>query len=650
MADVRAKPPAVPVPQRRRLRAYAFDPMSTRLSGRQLTLDIPYEPNLTRGPTGKLLQVVDYDASRDAWYYPINLNDRILLAQDGMSPSERDPRTHQQIVYGVAMSVIERFERFLGRRFEWGHLGKLRLIPHAFEGRNAYFDPDRQAVLFGYFPADESADSLLPQQVIFTCLSADIIAHEVTHALVHRLRRHFAEPTNPDVFAWHEAFADLVALFHHFAFPDIVAAEIAAAATDLEKADALLNLATEFGVSTSRGAALRRAINTERSPKGFREATEQHDRAAYFVTAVFEAFVDVYKASIADLRRIASGGTGILPPGALHPDLVNRVADEAVANADRLLCMVVRAFEYLPVVDVTFGDVVRAIVTADRSLYPDDERRLRATLIESLRRRGIYPEAVTSLADEALAWPPPPGPPGALTLRGDPLDEITHLMIATTMDLDIRDDSVRFPSARLEPVLENWASDHADELGLDPSRKYCIEVAGAHVSYLTAADRQPRPIIVLQFTQRRPDLEARLGVAPEDGVAGIRLYSGCTVIARVNGTVEAVVTKPFERSADVRPTAGLNEPVKSFAEQQHDLGVRRLEAIKNFLEDVEYDDPLAAWLADPSALRISFARMHADDEALNDTLPDTDADEPPADLADLGRRVLKFFRDAGAGG
>ena len=49
------------------------------------------------------------------------------------------------------------------------------------------------------------------------------------------------------------------------------------------------------------------------------------------------------------------------------------MTDEAVRNAERFLGMVVRAFDFLPVVDVTFGDVVRGIVTADRALYPDDE-------------------------------------------------------------------------------------------------------------------------------------------------------------------------------------------------------------------------------------------------------------------------------------
>src|SRR3954452_14229492 len=111
--------PSIPTPDRRRLRTFAFDPMSTRLSGRYLVLDVPFETNLQPGPCGSLLQVVDFDATRDQWYEPVDLDAGAVLAQDGLRPSERDPRTHQQVVYAVAMSVLERFERFLGRRFRW---------------------------------------------------------------------------------------------------------------------------------------------------------------------------------------------------------------------------------------------------------------------------------------------------------------------------------------------------------------------------------------------------------------------------------------------------------------------------------------------------------------------------------------------------
>jgi hypothetical protein len=56
----------------------------------------------------------------------------------------------------------------------------------------------------------------LPGQRVFTCLSQDIIAHEVTHAIIDGIRTNFTEPTNPDVLAFHEGFADLCALFAHF--------------------------------------------------------------------------------------------------------------------------------------------------------------------------------------------------------------------------------------------------------------------------------------------------------------------------------------------------------------------------------------------------------------------------------------------------
>lgn len=147
---VPANRPPIPLPARRLLRTFAFDPMSTRLSGRFLVVDVPFEPDLKPGPQGGLVVVVDYGPARRHWYEPVDLNDPAVLAQDGLRPAENDPHSHQQVVYAVTMSVIERFERFLGRRFRWRGAARLRLVPHAFEGRNAYFDPARGAVLFGY--------------------------------------------------------------------------------------------------------------------------------------------------------------------------------------------------------------------------------------------------------------------------------------------------------------------------------------------------------------------------------------------------------------------------------------------------------------------------------------------------------------------
>jgi hypothetical protein len=618
-SQVTANRPAVPEPVRRRLQAFAFDPMSTRLSGRRLNLDIRFE-HVSPGPVGELIHVVDHDVTRGMWYRPVDLDDPAILAQGGLRPTEGDPRTHQQVVYAVAMSVIERFERFLGRRFRWRGGRALVLFPHAFEGRNAFFDPTRRAVLFGYYRADErDPGPNLPGQIMFSCLSVDIIAHEVTHALMHRIRPNFSTATNRDVFAWHEAFADLVALFHHFVFPEVVSDAVANARGDLREGRGLLDLAQEFGQSTGRGTALRSAIDDrEATPDRFRNATEPHERGACFVAAVFDAFLASYQRSIADLLRIATGGTGVLPPGHLHPDLVARVTAEAVKNADRFLGMVVRAFDFLPVVDVTFGDVVRAIVTADRSLYPEDQAQLRATLVESLRRRGIYPSGIASLADEALTWSTPLTP-----LMLPPSFDLSTMIHSATQDLDptsqagpVQSDaelessegqpSITTAGSTMEfaPELTAWAQQNAVALGLDPVAT--TGLGGGHVVYQRAADGQPRPQIVLQFLQRRRDLEDPN--IPEKDRIPIR--AGTTLVTRIDGTVDRLVAKPLPLS-NPGVLTGLPDSLRAIGQSHHKAGTERLAALRSWVDDLQQQDPLAAWTLTPALSRLTFAQLHA---------------------------------------
>jgi hypothetical protein len=607
-ADKAARPRDLPAPERRRLRTFAFDPMSSRLSGRFLDVDVRFE-ELHPGPAGELLTVVDYDATRRRWYEAVDLNHPTVLAGGGLRPSESDPRTHQQVVYAVAMSVIERFERYLGRRFRWRRRnGPLLLLPHAFEGQNAFFDPDRQAVLFGYYPADEANPGQnLPEQLMFTCLSSDIVAHEVTHAIVHRLRRRFSEPTNADVLAWHEGFADLVALFNHFSFPAIVNEAIAQDHGDIQNASALLQLAKEFGQSTGRGGALRSAIAKGPDPADYLHADEPHARGACFVAGVFDAFVATYKERTADLLRVATGGTGVLPAGSLHPDLVRRLSDEAVATADRLLGMIVRAFDYMPVVDVTFGDVLRAVVTSDHRLFADDEGHLRSRLIEALRRRGIYPDMVASLAEDALHWP---SPRLDLSLtdhgRGDPADvvDLPAIIQLATEDLDVRLPTPEAVSHSEAPALR-WAARHAAVLGLDPAVGG-IDLRGMHVTYRLGADRQPRPQVVLQFEQERPDLEdraVRKALRPP-------LRAGTTIIARVDGAVKHVIAKPLALSAAGRAEAmALGGAARAQSLEYDELGVARLAAVRAYLDDVAGDNALAAWTG-PAAGGLTFAGLH----------------------------------------
>ena len=196
------------------------------------------------------------------------------------------------------------------RRLERAFVQRLRIYPHALREANAYYSPEKLALLFGYFPAPTAAAG---ERLVFTCLSHDIVAHETTHALLDGLHRRYQEATNPDVLAFHEAFADIVALFQHFTFPELLRFEIDRARGDLRnQGDLLAGLARQFGQARGGSKALRSAIGEPPDPQEYGNATaEPHDRGRVLVAAVFDAFLSIYERRTRDLVRLATGGSGI---------------------------------------------------------------------------------------------------------------------------------------------------------------------------------------------------------------------------------------------------------------------------------------------------------------------------------------------------
>ena len=436
-ADARSRTPEsmVAPPPYRRLRGFSFDPsLATQIDTAifaEVTFQVPWEKDLEQGPVGEYVEVVDFDPATGCFYAPVNLNDPNILAQDGLSPSEGTPQFHQQMVYAVTMMTITNFAKALGRwvfwaprslsddeyrklakeRYDLEYVQQLRVYPHAMRQANAYYSPTKKALLFGYFPAAREAGGM-----VFTCLSHDIIAHETTHALLDGMYERFLEPSHPDSRAFHEAFADLVALFQRFSIESAVRTQIAKTRGDIAGTSNLLGaLAQQFGQATGNYGALRDAIGRRNpetgkweplkpNPKDYLTVTEEHARGAILVAAVFDAFLAVYRARVADLQRIATGGTGVLPQGDLHPDLVNRFAKEAAKVARQFLNICIRALDYCPPVDITFGDYLRAMITADFDLVPNDDQGYRVALIEAFRRRGILPDDVRVISEDSLLW------------------------------------------------------------------------------------------------------------------------------------------------------------------------------------------------------------------------------------------------------
>jgi hypothetical protein len=385
---------------------------------------VPAE-ELDRGPRGYRVSIVDYDCTQDVLYEPADIGrhaesgDRYARADDDQLL--QDPGFHAQNVYALVMRTLARFEAALGRHISWafpyGH--QLQVAPHAFAEANAFYSEDEQGLMFGYFPGTRT-------HTIFTCLSHDVVVHETTHALLDGLRDRYTDPSLADQAAFHEGFADLVALLSVFSITEVLEALLR---TSIRKQrggrrtaglgrigryqvddawlqrSALFRLADEMGqeLHHRRGAGLRNSLTLRPKP-GLLAGDEfqpAHRRGEVLVAAVLGALVRTWARRLKDLG--AEEGRDD------KATTVRRIAEEGAAAAAYLLTIAIRALDYAPPIDMRFGDYLSAILTADAELVPEERRfKFREELLRSFRRFEIPP---TSDAKDSGLWQPPEADP-----------------------------------------------------------------------------------------------------------------------------------------------------------------------------------------------------------------------------------------------
>lgn len=400
-------------PLYRPLKIFALDPSVSRLEGATALVNVPYE-QLQAGPEGRLFKVAPDDGVQPA----LDLDDHNILISNGLEPSTSDKRFQDQMVYAVASIVYTAFRHALGRHITWGFdarsdRSQLLLKPRAFEGTNSFYDKANGEVSFGFYKNQAKDDF---PGTVYACLSHDAVAHEVTHALLDGLRAHFSLPTSADVLAFHEGFADVVAVFQHFSYEQVVRAAIKNSHGNLTRAALLTDIARQLG-QTRREAntALRSALdfsqsqkkdeNSDKEVRLYDPTLEPHDLGSVLVFAVFRAFVTVFRRKTERLVRLATNGSGRLQ-GELPADLQAALAEKASKLAGQFLTMCIRAIDYCPPVDITLGEYLRAVITADKDLVPDDRWAYREAWIDSFRIHHIYPSGVSDLSEDSVLWTP----------------------------------------------------------------------------------------------------------------------------------------------------------------------------------------------------------------------------------------------------
>ena len=329
-------------PLYRPLPIYTLDPTASRFDGAIATVNVPYQP-LEPGPQGRLLQVLDREAldwceDEDGLVgnHPVKLDDpRILILMAG-------PVSYRPAVPPAdGLCGLTSIYAYFGERSAVIPLGGSHPGPAR---RNLSFAFVRTPSMtrmpsMTLAPASSISATSMPRRLrVPTCRTAEclpacrtISSHTVTHAMLDgmRGRGRLRLATNPDVLAFHEGFADLVAIFMHFSYRDVVRAAIERSPGMPVRDGLLLSVAKQFGQTmtrTDQSGPLRTAIddagirnaNSEAQPKMYAEAgQEPHALGSVLVSAVFEAFTVVFQRKTRAYYRLAGPvSPDSVPPGA----------------------------------------------------------------------------------------------------------------------------------------------------------------------------------------------------------------------------------------------------------------------------------------------------------------------------------------------
>lgn len=353
------------------------DPLVQKTTGLGLVrVKLDGERYLERGPTTARVEVIDFDAETGT------IHDPVPVRQNGtgfaVGAFRNDIRSnfffHQVNVWAIVNRTLALLEEpgLLGRPVPWASgRGRLVVMPHAGRGTNAYYDREAGALRFLYFGDQE--------QRVFSCLSHDIVTHELGHAVLDGLKPGYDEVSSPEAAGFHEYFGDALALASALTFREVLVKAVGKAPPVLN-AEFLDHIGEEFGTADSRGEQgyVRRFSDRWTLAELIQNDNQNaHDYSQVLSGVFFEFLAFLYVLKLEETR-------------ARRQRLNGGVAVAALVNAARqaartMLC----AVDYCPPVDVSFLQYARAVLRAEQVAFPNDGRGIRTKVAELFNARGI---------------------------------------------------------------------------------------------------------------------------------------------------------------------------------------------------------------------------------------------------------------------
>lgn len=297
----------------------------------------------------------------------------------------------QVSVFATVLKTIYMFEEedSLGRLVQWSFDGpQLMVVPRAGKWANAFYERDSRSLQLFYFDT--------PAGTIYTSLSRDIIAHETGHAVLDGIAPALYHAITPQSLALHEGIADMTALFLAIESDDLRDAVLQQTGGSIQNSTAFNSIAEEFGraLDPAGRAHYLRNLRNERTldpndtsvdEDGRPNRVDRHEPHALSEVlsgALYRVLTRLHEQLA---RRYVDAGRPPLPASGRALGIGGR----------RIRRMYLRALDYLPPGEASFGDYARAIIAADRAAHPEDDQE-RTWLKEEFVRRGM------ASGDEAL--------------------------------------------------------------------------------------------------------------------------------------------------------------------------------------------------------------------------------------------------------
>ncbi len=355
-------------------RIFVQDPLVAESHGVGLKkITLPGEAFLGPGPTTSRVAVVDYNAELDELFAPVTpLAQGAGFAVGGGNPI-RNFKLHQTNVWAIITRTLNILEdpKIFGRRIPWAFPGgRLIVLPHAGYDQNAHYDRSTGSLNFYYFAGERGT--------VFTCLSHDIVTHELGHAVLDGLKPYYNEVDSPDAAGFHEYFGDALAMISSLTMIEVLKVVVKDKPGRLGARNLISDIALEFGSALEGDAPLRSAANPMTMGQ-LRNNWEEHDYSQVLTGAFYDILRGLYKDEVPRAKKARK-----------KTKTDRQVAIAAlISTARRTSRMMLRALDYCPPAGLTYLDYARAVIRADEIAYPTDDRGYRRMLMRAFRDRGI---------------------------------------------------------------------------------------------------------------------------------------------------------------------------------------------------------------------------------------------------------------------